>query len=158
MASSWDCASALSPQSGKVAAKSNHMVTLRRCEEVRRPLEDSEAEKTRFTQQGWDLTFPKGIYQIRQMFWADVFGAPSSDVRPDEQQRNRLNQLAAAAGPSVRRPSRRSSIGRKTNSSSGMTGKMAPDSRITRLSALQVNFGTSVSQCWNVHPPSDSNS
>lgn len=61
MASSWDCASALSPQSGKVAAKSNHLVTLGRCEEARRPLEDSTAKKTSFrvqvhwTKSGLDL-------------------------------------------------------------------------------------------------------
>lgn len=52
-ASSWDCASALSPQSGKVAAKSNHLVTPRRCEEARRPLEDSRIQVHR-TQSGRD--------------------------------------------------------------------------------------------------------
>lgn len=85
MASSCDCASALSPQSGKVAAKLNHLVTLRRCEEARRPLEDSAAGKTslglRSARRGLDSSFTKGADRIKQMFRADAFASSSSDRR-----------------------------------------------------------------------------
>lgn len=154
MASSWDCASALSPQSGKVAAKSNHLVTLRRCEEARRPLEDSAAEKTRLRIHGLALDLHKSaLTKTRPIVWADVFGASSSATSgADEQQRRRLNQPTTAAVPSARRPGRKCSSRRET---SGMTAKMATDSRITRLSALtslqRMNYGASVSQCQNVH-------
>lgn len=122
-----------------------------------------QASGSRFTEQSLDLTFTKGIYQIRQIFWADVFGASSSDLRSDEQQRNRLNQLTTAAVSSVRRPGRKCSSGRETNFTSGMTGKMATDSRITRLSALTSAANelwhecVAVLECPFLSPQSDSN-
>lgn len=78
MASSWDCASALSPQSGKVAAKSNHLVTLRRCEEERRPLEDSAARENKLQDPGspnksLDLTFTKGHSPIQRSILGRCF-------------------------------------------------------------------------------------
>lgn len=77
MASSWDCASALGLQSGKVVAKSNHLVTLRRCEGGDDPWRTAQQRKhapgSRFGQpkSGLDLCkrhFPKAGKYSRLMF------------------------------------------------------------------------------------------